>query len=117
MSLEARAAPAHLVVSASSFQVVLADETIGDELDYFEPTELLAAAFTDVFGREPETVDGIQVGDPVAVLEVANPSHRWQRTGREEPVIKVNSVPVTTDDNERAFSVELRSFPSNGPVT
>ncbi|WP_146069780.1 hypothetical protein [Cryobacterium sp. M15] len=164
-SPEAFAAPDHLVVSASSIQVVLDDGTIRDEFGYFEPIAPVAAALTAVFGEEPvittyegipsvdydwsgvsigtdgpaqrptnpeiimhvtaaevhgigiETVDGIQVGDPVAVLEVANPSHRWQRDGVEELVIKVNSVPVTPDDNERTFSVELRSFPSDGPVT
>ncbi|WP_104087614.1 hypothetical protein [Cryobacterium sp. N19] len=164
-SLEARATSDHLVVSASSIQVVLDDGTIGDEFDYFEPIEPVAAALTDVFGGEPvittyegipsvdydwsgvsigtdgpahrpnnpeiilhvtaaevhgigiETVDGIQVGDSVAVLEVANPSHRWQCDGVEELVITVNPIPVTADDNERTFSVELRSYPSDGPVT
>lgn len=164
-SPESRAPPDHLVVSASSIQVVLDDGTMGDEFGYFEPIELVVAALTDVFGGEPvmtnyegipsvdydwsgvsigtdgpaqrptnpelimrvtaaevhgigiETVDGIQVGDPVAVLEVANPSHRWQRDGVEELVIKVNSVPVTPEDNERTFSVELRSCPADGPVT
>lgn len=161
----APAMPAHVVVSASSFRVVLDDGTIGDEFGYFEPIEPVVAALTAVFGGEPvvttyegipsvdydwsgvsigtdgpaqpptspeiimhvtaaevhgigiETVDGIQVGDPVAVLEAANPSHRWQRGGAEELVIEVNSVPVTPDDNERTFSVELRSLPSDGPVT
>ncbi|WP_129590558.1 hypothetical protein [Cryobacterium aureum] len=164
-SPEARATPDHLVVSASSVQIILDDGTMGDEFGYFEPIEPVAAALTAVFGREPvtttyegipsvdyewngmsigtdgpaqrptnpeiimhvtaaevhgigiETVDGIQVGDPVAVLEVANPSHRWQRDGVEELVIKVNSVPVTPDDTQRTFSVELRSLPSDGPVT
>ena len=81
------------------------------------PEIIMHVTAAEVRGIGIETVDGIKVGDPVAVLEASNPSHLWQRDGVEELVIEVNSIPVTPDDNERTFSVELRSLPSDGPVT
>jgi hypothetical protein len=77
----------------------------------------------EVNGISIETVDGIQVGDPLAPLEAAYPedSYRWQRDGGEvqgeELVVTIDSVPVSADYPEREFSVELIALPSSGPIT
>jgi len=71
----------------------------------------------DVNGIGIETIDGIKVGDPAAPLEAANSSYRWQRDSGEELVVTMNSVPITSGDAERMFSVQLRALPADGPIT
>ena len=71
----------------------------------------------DVNGIGIETIDGIKVGDSAAPLEAANSSYRWQRDSGEELVVTMNSVLITSGDNERMFSVQLRALPADGPIT
>lgn len=73
----------------------------------------------EVAGISIESVDGAQVGDPLAPLEAADPanSYRWQRDGGEELVVTVGSTPISPDEPDREFSVELRALPSDGPIT
>lgn len=71
----------------------------------------------DVNGIVIETIDGIKVGDSAAPLEASNSSYRWQRDSGEELVVTMNSVPITSGDNERMFSVQLRALPADGPIT